>query len=359
MQAKNVDTLYRKHTCPKRFTNCSFEIRFLFLANMSENGEHCPGVESTDAGKTSACRGCPNQNECSSGQLKAQDPSLEYKEISEKLSPIRHIFMVMSGKGGVGKSSVSSQLARLISEEDSCRNVCLLDADICGPSAPKAMGVENAEVFNSASGWSPVYVEENLSVMSSGFLLGSLDQAVIWRGPKKNGLIKQFLRDVDWSKQDILIIDTPPGTSDEHISLVSFLIRCPNFRGAVLVTTPQEVSQIDVRKQIDFCHRTKLPIIGLVENMSFFLCPCCCFKNEIFKRTKNVAGDLLGENESPIPILGRIPLDPAVGKNVDMGLSIFKDEAVQRATIEAFNTIWNNIYQIITKCPVDNGGDQL
>eukprot|EP00075_Anas_platyrhynchos_P036071 XP_027325324.1 cytosolic Fe-S cluster assembly factor NUBP1 isoform X4 [Anas platyrhynchos] len=150
--------------------------------------------------------------------------------------------------------------------------VALLDIDICGPSIPKMMGLEGEQVHQSGSGWSPVYVEENLSVMSVGFLLSSPDDAVIWRGPKKNGLIKQFLRDVDWGEIDYLIIDTPPGTSDEHLSIVQYL-GASHVDGAVIITTPQEVSLQDVRKEINFCHKVKLPIIGVVENMSGFICP--------------------------------------------------------------------------------------
>jgi Mrp family chromosome partitioning ATPase len=119
-----------------------------------------------------------------------------------------------------------------------------------------------------------VFVEENLSLMSIGFLLKSLDDAVIWRGPKKNGLIKQFLRDVDWDELEYLLIDTPPGTSDEHLSIVQFL-KPSGITGAIIVTTPQEVSLLDVRKEITFCKKVNLPIIGVVENMSGFVCPKC------------------------------------------------------------------------------------
>ncbi len=119
-----------------------------------------------------------------------------------------------------------------------------------------------------------MFVEENLSLMSIGFLLKSLDDAVIWRGPKKNGLIKQFLRDVDWDELEYLLIDTPPGTSDEHLSIVQFL-KPSGITGAIIVTTPQEVSLLDVRKEITFCKKVNLPIIGVVENMSGFVCPKC------------------------------------------------------------------------------------
>jgi Mrp family chromosome partitioning ATPase len=129
------------------------------------------------------------------------------------------------------------------------------------------LGLVGHEVHQSASGWSPVYVEDNLGVMSIGFMLPSKDDAIIWRGPRKNGLIKQFLTDVVWNELDYLIIDTPPGTSDEHISIVQYL-KSAQIDGAVVVTTPQEVSMADVRKELNFCKKTGLNVIGIVENMS-------------------------------------------------------------------------------------------
>lgn len=129
------------------------------------------------------------------------------------------------------------------------------------------LGLVGHEVHQSASGWSPVYVEDNLGVMSIGFMLPSKDDAIIWRGPRKNGLIKQFLTDVVWNELDYLIIDTPPGTSDEHISIVQYL-KSANIDGAVVITTPQEVSMADVRKELNFCKKTGLKVLGVVENMS-------------------------------------------------------------------------------------------
>lgn len=181
--------------------------------------EHCPGTESVDAGKASACAGCPNQNICASGQPKLPDPDLP--RIKESLSQVQHKILVLSGKGGVGKSTVTAHLAYALSN-DTTKHVGVLDVDICGPSIPRIMGVLDEQVHSSGSGWSPIYIEDNLCVMSPGFLLAKKD-AVIWRGPKKNGLIKQFLRDVDWGNLDYLVVDTPPGTSDEHLSIVQFL----------------------------------------------------------------------------------------------------------------------------------------
>ncbi|XP_048818267.1 cytosolic Fe-S cluster assembly factor NUBP1 isoform X2 [Lagopus muta] len=214
--------------------------------------------------------------------------------------------------------------------------VALLDVDICGPSIPKMMGLEGEQVHQSGSGWSPVYVEENLGVMSVGFLLSSPDDAVIWRGPKKNGLIKQFLRDVDWGEVDYLIVDTPPGTSDEHLSIVQYL-SASHIDGAVIITTPQEVSLQDVRKEINFCHKVKLPIIGVVENMSGFICPNCKKESQIFPPTTGGA-EKMCQNLN-VSLLGKVPLDPQIGRSCDKGQSFLSEVPESPATSTYRNII--------------------
>jgi Mrp family chromosome partitioning ATPase len=211
----------------------------------------CVGPSSDNAGKAESCAGCPNQQSCASGEAKVVDNSSV--QIQNRMASVKHKILVLSGKGGVGKSTFAAQLAFSLAMEG--KQVGLLDIDICGPSIPRMLGLVGHEVHQSASGWSPVYVQDNLAVMSVGFMLPSKDDAVIWRGPRKNGLIKQFLTDVVWSELDYLIVDTPPGTSDEHISIVQYLKSC-NVDGAVIVTTPQEVSMADVRKEINFCRKT-------------------------------------------------------------------------------------------------------
>lgn len=217
--------------------------------------------------------------------------------VSDRLSRIKHKILVLSGKGGVGKSTCSAQLAFTLAQQG--KQVGLLDIDICGPSIPRMLGLLGHEVHQSASGWSPVYLDDNLGVMSIGFMLPNTDDAVIWRGPRKNNLIKQFLTDVDWGELDYLIIDTPPGTSDEHISIVQYL-KTSNLDGAVIVTTPQEVSMSDVRKEINFCKKTGqilivrnkfyiiicnlcagLNIIGIVENMGEIRVPLSNLEHHI------------------------------------------------------------------------------
>lgn len=281
--------------------------------------EHCPGTESEEAGKASACQGCPNQKICSSATPKGPDPDVAV--IQERLSSVKHKILVLSGKGGVGKSTVTSMLARGLALDENIQ-VGILDVDICGPSIPRVMGLEGEQVHQSGSGWSPVYVEDNLGVMSAGFLLSGPDDAVIWRGPKKNGLIKQFLRDVDWEDTNYLVIDTPPGTSDEHLSVVQYLQKA-NIDGAVIVTTPQEVSLLDVRKEINFCKKVKLPIIGVIENMSGFICPSCKNESQIFPPTTGGAEQM--SEEMKVPFLGKLPLDPRLGKCCDEGTSFFEE----------------------------------
>jgi len=295
---------------------------------MEKAPEHCPGTESEDAGKADACQGCPNQKICADAQPKAPDPDIDV--IADRLSGVKRKILVLSGKGGVGKSTVTMMVARALASSSSGggrqdTNVGVLDIDLCGPSLPKAFGVEGEQVHQSGSGWSPVFVEDNLSLMSAGFLLPSLDSAVIWRGPKKNGLIKQLLRDVDWTDSgdlDFLLVDTPPGTSDEHLSIVQYMSKA-GLDGAVIVTTPQDVAILDVRKEISFCRKVGLPILGLVENMSTFVCPKCNYESAILPCTSGGAQAL--SNEMQIPLLGKVPLDPLVGKACDEGSDIFAD----------------------------------
>ncbi|KAF4549154.1 Cytosolic Fe-S cluster assembly factor NBP35 [Elsinoe fawcettii] len=289
--------------------------------------EHCPGPESQQAGKADSCAGCPNQAICASAP-KGPDPDIPL--ITARLSGIKHKILVLSGKGGVGKSTFTTLLSQAFaSNQDSM--VGVMDTDICGPSLPKMFGVEEETIHVSSTGWSPVWVNENLGVMSIQFMLPNRDDAVIWRGPKKNGLIKQFLKDVEWGELDYLIVDTPPGTSDEHLSVNSFL-KESGVDGAVLVTTPQEVSLQDVRKEIDFCRKADIKILGIVENMSGFVCPKCTHQSEIFRATTGGAAALA--KESGIPFLGKVPLDPRIGMSCDFGesyLDAFPDSPACRA----------------------------
>ena len=223
------------------------------------------------------------------------------------------------------------------------KTVGIMDTDICGPSIPKMMGVEAETIHVSNAGWSPVWVTDNLGVMSVQFMLPNRDDAVIWRGPKKNGLIKQFLKDVEWGKMDFLLVDTPPGTSDEHLSVNSFL-KQSGVDGAVVVTTPQEVSLLDVRKEIDFCRKAGIRVLGIAENMSGFVCPNCAHKSQIFKATTGGARQLA--KETGIPFLGAVPLDPRIGMACDYGESFFDsfpDSAACHALLDVVKGVCGQI----------------
>lgn len=223
------------------------------------------------------------------------------------LSKVKHILLVLSGKGGVGKSTVTVQLAYSLRQAG--KKVGILDVDLCGPSIPVLLNLENKEIHQCPDGWVPVYTDKDqtLGVMSIAFLLQKSTDPIVWRGPKKNAMIKQFLEDVYWQDLDYLIIDTPPGTSDEHISVVENIQEW-NPDGAILVTTPQGVAIGDVRREISFCRKTGVKIIGLIENMSGYVCPNCSDCTNIFS---SGGGEALAAHAS-INFLGRVPIDPKV-----------------------------------------------
>lgn len=295
--------------------------------------EHCPGPESEFAGKGDACNGCANQSICES-LPKGPDPDMPL--ITKKLSNIQHKILVLSGKGGVGKSTFTLMLSwALAADED--LEVGAMDLDICGPSLPRMLGAEGETVHQSNFGWSPVYVADNLGLMLISFMLPDPDLAIIWRGSKKNGLIKQFIKDVNWGDRlDYLIVDTPPGTSDEHLS-VTLYMKEAGIDGALIVTTPQEVALLDVRKEIDFCRKAGVKILGLVENMSGFVCPNCHGELKIFKPTTGGGEKLCAD--LGIPFLGSVPLDPRIGRSCDRGESFFDEHADSPASTAILDVV--------------------
>lgn len=241
----------------------------------------------------------------------------EHQQIQEKMNLVKHQVMILSGKGGVGKSTVAVNLASLLAHEG--KKVGLLDIDIHGPSIPKLFNLEKVALQTEGDILLPIDVSENLKVMSIGFLLPDTDDAVIWRGPRKNLMIKQFLKDVKWGKLDYLIIDSPPGTGDEPLSIAQFL---GDADGAIIVTTPQEIALSDVRKGIKFCNMLQLPIIGVLENMSGFICPKCGEKTDIFK---SGGGEKMAEKMN-VPFLDRIPIDPQIVHVCDSGYTYKQDD---------------------------------
>jgi Mrp family chromosome partitioning ATPase len=241
----------------------------------------------------------------------------------------------------VGKSTVATQLS--ISLAHKGYKVGLLDVDLCGPSVPHMIGIQEKDIYQSTSGWIPVSPNAlpSLSVMSIGFLLNSKDDAVVWRGPRKNAMIKQFLTDVVWGELDYLIIDTPPGTSDEHISIVEN-IQSLKPDGAILVTTPQGVATDDVRREIGFCKEIRLPIIGIIENMCGFVCPHCSECTNIFS---SGGGKGLSELYN-ITFLGSLPIDPKLAQCSENGLSYlteYQDTLTSSMIISIIDIIINKI----------------
>ncbi|KAL1130737.1 hypothetical protein AAG570_011978 [Ranatra chinensis] len=235
---------------------------------------------------------------------------------------VKNIILVLSGKGGVGKSTVSTQLALALKEKGF--KVGLLDIDLCGPSVPYLLGLEGSSVHQCPQGWVPVYTDQSqkLAVMSIGFLLNNRNDSVVWRGPKKTAMIKQFLNDVYWEDIDYLIIDTPPGTSDEHITVMENVRGACN--GALIITTPQAVALEDVRKELTFCRKTGIPILGIIENMSGFVCPTCSECTNIFSTG---GGKSLSEHAN-VPFLGCIPIDPSISATKESVLKTNPDSPV-------------------------------
>jgi ATP-binding protein involved in chromosome partitioning len=253
---------------------------------------------------------------CSMRKLPSREEIEELKEklaLQDNMSRIQHKIIILSGKGGVGKSTVAANFAVALSLKG--QKVGLMDVDIHGPSIPKMLGL------------APIVYTDNLRVISIGFILRSQNDAVIWRAPLKHKLIREFLTDVKWGDLDYLIIDSPPGTGDEPLSVVQLL---EDADGAVIVTTPQDVALIDVRKAITFCRQVNLPIIGVVENMSGFVCPHCGKTVDIFKR----GGGEQMASDMGVPFLGRIPLEPKIVETGDNGkpyLQSYTDSETARA----------------------------
>jgi ATP-binding protein involved in chromosome partitioning len=265
----------------------------------------------TDRRANASCAGGkkPDAAREAAGSGQDADALLDQQALEERLQRIGHVIIVLSGKGGVGKSTVAVNLAVALSSAD--RRVGLLDVDIHGPSVPKMLHLEGAAVELKDHSILPVE-KAGLKIMSIGFLLANLDDAVIWRGPMKMGVIRQFLRDVDWGDLDYLIVDSPPGTGDEPLSVCQ-LVQGP--AGAVIVTTPQDVATADVRRSITFCRKLGWPVLGVIENMSGFVCPRCGQVTDIFK----TGGGERMAHEMGVPFLGRIPIDPAIDEACDAG----------------------------------------
>ncbi|MBW2558286.1 MAG: P-loop NTPase [Deltaproteobacteria bacterium] len=234
----------------------------------------------------------------------------ESTEIDDCMGKVKHKIMVLSGKGGVGKSTVAANIA--VSLAMNGKQVGLLDTDFHGPSIPTLLNLEGKHPGTDGETIMPIEFSEGLKVMSIGFLLQNKDDAVIWRGPMKMKVIKQLLTDVNWGNLDYLIIDFPPGTGDEPLSVAQLI---PGMDGAVIVTTPQNLSLNDVRKCINFCGQLSVPVLGVVENMSGFVCPSCKTVINVFK----AGGGKTMADEMGVPFLGSIPIEPQIVEASDSG----------------------------------------
>ena len=235
-------------------------------------------------------------------------------KIKETMARIKNKILVLSGKGGVGKSTVSVHLAVALAELG--KDTGLLDVDLHGPSIPGLLGLSQQHLESEAGSLVPLLYGPRLKVISMGSIVGDQDTAVIWRGPRKGGAIRQLLGDVNWGPLDYLIIDAPPGTGDEPLSVAQTI---PGVK-AVVVTTPQQVAIRDVRRSLKFLNKVGMPVLGIIENMSGLTCPHCGKEITLFKKG---GGEDLAK-EWGLPFLGRIPLDPRLVEEADAGLPFFK-----------------------------------
>ncbi|MBN1365019.1 MAG: Mrp/NBP35 family ATP-binding protein [Syntrophaceae bacterium] len=257
------------------------------------------------------CDTCGDSS-CSAKKQKKDESTEDYAErrkLQSTLCRIREKIVILSGKGGVGKSTVAVNLATALALNG--LKVGLLDVDIHGPSVPTMLGLEKETLKGGPGGLFPVELG-GLKIISLGFLLQNPDDAVIWRGPMKMGVIKQFLTDVQWGDLDYLIVDAPPGTGDEPLSICQLI---QPLDGAIIVTTPQKIAAIDVRKAISFCRRLTVPVLGVIENMSGFACPKCGEVTQILPAGggRKIADDM------NVKYLGAIPMDPAIAQSGDSG----------------------------------------
>jgi ATP-binding protein involved in chromosome partitioning len=266
------------------------------------------------------------EEEKKSGMREEQDA------VEARMAKVKHKIMVMSGKGGVGKTTVAANLAFALGMNG--LDVGLMDADIHGPNVPKILGIEDKRPEVSETKIFPVLVTPRLKTISIGFLLPNRDSSIIWRGPMKMNAIRQFISDVDWGELDYMVVDLPPGTGDEPLSVVQLM---KNVDGAIIVTTPQDLALLDSRKAVNFSRVLKVPVIGIIENMSGFVCPYCGKEINIFK----YGGGERAAIELGVPFLGRVPLDPKMVEAADSGTPfVMQKESKVR---EAFEQIVENV----------------
>ncbi len=256
---------------------------------------------------------------CSPGQ--STDAARQEHSVQQTLNKIKNKYVVMSGKGGVGKTSVSVNLAMALSK--SGYKVGLMDVDLHGPDIPRMLGLNGMMELNANQKLKPISYSKNLKAVSIESLTPDKDNAIIWRGPVKHSAITQFIGDVDWGELDFLIIDAPPGTGDEPLTVAQTV---PDAK-AIIVTTPQEISLADVRKSINFCKIVKMDIVGIIENMSGATCPHCGEVLELF----GSGGGEKTAADTELKFLGRIPFDHNIVSSADAGISFMDNHADSQA----------------------------
>ncbi len=281
--------------------------------------------------------------------MAGQQENLQFKAISDqmkmvkKLSTIKHKIVVMSGKGGVGKTTVSVNLAFALAHKTK-KDVGILDADVHGPNVPKMLGLEGMRPEVVDKEIIPIYMPlgegYGIKVMSMAFLIDP-DTPVIWRGPLVSGAIEQFVRDVNWGELEYLIIDMPPGTGDEALTIAQ---KIPGIDGSIIVTTPQEVALLDSRKAVNFSKQLKLPVIGIIENMSGLICPHCGKKIYLFKE----GGGEKAAQELEVPFLGKVPIEPKLVEDGDAGIPFLEKEK-ESESAKAFMEIVERVIQQVEK----------
>jgi ATP-binding protein involved in chromosome partitioning len=267
---------------------------------------------------------------------KDEEAMAQENRLLVRMGRVKHKVMVMSGKGGVGKTTVAVNLALTLAAKG--YEVGIMDADIHGPNVPKMLGIEDERPRVSEEGITPVFVPPRLKVMSLAFLLQSRDTPVVWRGPLKMGAIRQFLTDVFWGDLDYLIIDLPPGTGDEPLSVAQLI---PHIDGAIIVTTPQDVALLDSRKAVTFAKELGMPVIGIIENMSGFKCPKCGEAINLFK----IGGGKRAASDMSVPFLGRIPIEVMIVLSGDSGIPFVLEHESEAAS--AFEAIVDSIEHIV------------
>ncbi len=276
---------------------------------------------------------------CQSGGCGSQDKAKQEQavELKETLAKIKNKLIVMSGKGGVGKTSVSVNLSIALAKKG--YQVGIMDVDLHGPDVPRMLGLQGeVTASKDVPKLTPMSYSDNLKAISMECFMPNKDDAVIWRGPLKHSAINQFITDIDWGELDFLIVDSPPGTGDEPLSVAQTI---PDAK-AIIVTTPQEVALSDVRKSINFCKKINTDIVGMVENMSGYVCPHCGETAELF----GTGGGETTSNQFNINFLGKIPFDPKIVKAGDTGVS-YQDKNKDAVAAKAFGEIADKVEKLL------------